>query len=556
MKKHHAIIVLTLILCAAVACSSRHTVNTLYDIESYIAERPDSALAVLESMDRGLLNTEKLKAYHALLSAMALDKNFVDVSDDSLASIAVGYYSRKGPERYKAMSLYYLGLSYYYSEQYDKAVLEFTKAGNIAEKCDSMYWGLACLAQSHTFSKTHNQIEALKYTQKANKIYKELSMGYYTHVSELNLAKLHYNMEDIETADSLLFGLISSEDVDSKIKASALQSRAFISASRKDADYNTSVNLYETLVKDYGTAYMSYKDYWAYAYALGNLGKDSESYGLISQLTQVDSSTTSYYWQYLIEKHKGRFQDALRFLEKSVTANNEEVIEVLKQSLALSQRDYYESEFENAEYKANNRRLLAISITIAAILIIILTLWGTSVRVKRQMEEKEYYLNYANEILRQLEEARSKDYPDLKKKYLDIYRSKFEMIASLYEQYVLYHGKKNAEHAVYEEVSRLIEDFLGDNSNKDQLESVLNESMDGIVSKLREEMPKLKELDYAIFCYMLIGFDTTTISHLMNISTNSIYIRRSRMKVHIEDSDCRHKDLFINILGGNKITTN
>ena len=99
-------------------------------------------------------------------------------------------------------------------------------------------------------------------------------------------------------------------------------------------------------------------------------------------------------------------------------------------------------------------------------------LYITHISRKRQKEEKEYN-------------------PDLKKKYLDIYRSKFEMIASLYEQYVLYHGKKNAEHAVYGEVSRLIEDFLGDNSNKDQLESVLNESMDGIISKSRKEMPKL-----------------------------------------------------------------
>lgn len=180
---------------------------------------------------------------------------------------------------------------------------------------------------------------------------------------------------------------------------------------------------------------------------------------------------------------------------------------------------------------------------------IVLILWGTSVRIKRQREEKEYYLNYANEILRQLEEEKHNEYPELKKKYLDIYKSRFEMIASLYEQYVLFYGKKNAEHAVYKEVSRLIEEFIGDDSSKEQLESVLNDSMNGIVSKLREEMPKFKELDYTIFCYFLIGFDTTTISHLLNISTNSIYIRKSRMKSNIESSNVKHKDIFLNVLG-------
>ena len=104
-------------------------------------ERPDSALAVLDSMDRTLLTTDHHKAYHALLHAMALDKNFIDVDDDSLASIAVRYYSRKGPEKYEARSLYYLGLSYYYAQDYKKAILEFTKAENVAERSDSLYLG-------------------------------------------------------------------------------------------------------------------------------------------------------------------------------------------------------------------------------------------------------------------------------------------------------------------------------------------------------------------------------------------------------------------------------
>lgn len=65
--------------------------STLKDVESYISERPDSALAVLESMDRGELKSRRSEAHHALLHAMALDKNYIDVTDDSLASVAVRY---------------------------------------------------------------------------------------------------------------------------------------------------------------------------------------------------------------------------------------------------------------------------------------------------------------------------------------------------------------------------------------------------------------------------------------------------------------------------------
>ena len=76
-------------------CTSSHVHKALNDVESYIMERPDSALAVLDTMDRTRLKSDYLKAHHALLHAMALDKNYIDVDDDSLASIAVKYFSKK-----------------------------------------------------------------------------------------------------------------------------------------------------------------------------------------------------------------------------------------------------------------------------------------------------------------------------------------------------------------------------------------------------------------------------------------------------------------------------
>ena len=139
MKRTLLFIFLSLFLSGG--CSSWRVNEILKDVESYIMERPDSALTVLDAMDRALLTTDRLKAHHALLHAMALDKNFVDVTDDSLASIAVEYYSKKGPDKYYARSLYYLGLSYYYAQDYKEAILEFTKAEKVAERSDSLYLG-------------------------------------------------------------------------------------------------------------------------------------------------------------------------------------------------------------------------------------------------------------------------------------------------------------------------------------------------------------------------------------------------------------------------------
>lgn len=535
-------------LFLSVGCSSWRVNETLKDIESFIMERPDSALAVLDSIDRTLLKTDRLKAHHALLHAMALDKNYIDVDDDSLASIAVKYFSRKGPEKYHARSLYYLGLSYYYAQDYKNAILEFTKAEKVAERSDSLYLGMTKDIKATIYSATHNDSEALRLLKEAYDIYLELSLHQYINNTELRLANLYCNNDDFLKADSLYIHLISSEKVDDFIKNSATKNKAFITISHYNKDYDKAAFLYDRLVNDSDASILTYKDYWAYAYSLSKVGRKEEAQSLVSQLKSVDSSGTADYWMYLIEKSRGNSENALKYLEHTTTKTDKEVMKALQQSLALTQRDYYESEFINAEFKARNRQLIAISVGVSSVLVLVLLLWATSVYVRRQREEKEYYLNYANEIRRQLEDAKNEDYPQLKRKYLEIYKSKFEMIGSLYEEYVLYRGKKNAEHAIYSKVSEIINAFIGDNANQHQLESVLDDSLDGIVSMLRKEMPRLKEIDYSIFCYMVIGFDATSISHLLNISTNVVYIRKSRMRQHIEDADPEHKDQFINIL--------
>ena len=143
------------------SCTTYGVRKELSDIESYIMERPDSALTMLEAMDRNDLEQERDKARHALLHAMALDKNYIDVSDDSIAQVAVDYYSKHGLEKYKARSFYYLGIAYYYQKNYTKAILEFTKAEQAAIKSDSLYLGMSLLAQADAYSHTYNDAERL-----------------------------------------------------------------------------------------------------------------------------------------------------------------------------------------------------------------------------------------------------------------------------------------------------------------------------------------------------------------------------------------------------------
>ena len=70
---------------------------------------PDSALFILTNIEAGQLQNRHDRALYSLLYSQALDKNYIDITSDSIISTAVHYYSKSKNFNRKAQSLYYLG---------------------------------------------------------------------------------------------------------------------------------------------------------------------------------------------------------------------------------------------------------------------------------------------------------------------------------------------------------------------------------------------------------------------------------------------------------------
>lgn len=68
----------------------------LDNAEAHLEMHPDSAFVALDSLDRRHLNTPELRARHALLYSIALEKCGISMTNDSIINIAVDYYSSNG----------------------------------------------------------------------------------------------------------------------------------------------------------------------------------------------------------------------------------------------------------------------------------------------------------------------------------------------------------------------------------------------------------------------------------------------------------------------------
>ena len=106
----------------------------------------------------------------------------------------------------------------------------------------------------------------------------------------------------------------------------------------------------------------------------------------------------------------------------------------------------------------------------------------------------------------------------------------------------------DGEKSIYNKVAALVDDFTEGYSDSERFESMLNEDMDNIMSNLHIEVPALKKKDYVIFSLFVVGFDVTTISHLLNTTMNTIYIRKSRIRRQIEELNPPHKGQFLEVL--------
>lgn len=538
----------SLLTFLVISCTSKNVERTLNDVESYIKDRPDSALAILDSMNRDLLTTRKLRSHHALLHATALDKNYINVSDDSLALVALDWYDKHGDKKYKARSLYYLGISYYYGHAYDKAILTLTKAEEIAQDCDSLYWGLTKSAQGYTYIKTYNSIEELNCVKKAYEIYSALSEDYYIDVSKYRLARIYMNQGKYELAEPIFKDILKrSEDVSDWTLGNTMCSYAYLKVCHQETNSEEILSMYNEVFDKYGYRFMTIKDWWAYTSVLSMSGRRSESQELIKHLEKVDTTSTSAYWKYFISKNEGDKVSALKFLEESCKKDNEVISQALTQSLSLAQRDYFEAQSDIASYKTKVRTLITLITVIVSILFIVLFCAVVKSRIRKYREEKERYIQYTDEITRQLNELKNEDIPSLKRKYLELYKQKFSNLRVLCDNYLQFQGRDNAEKLMYSKVVSMVNEIRVDMQDRSKFEEMINADLNGIMTSLRREI-KMKEIDYTIFGYFAIGFDATTISRLIDTSVNTVYIRKSRIKKLIEEAYTSQKDTFLSVI--------
>lgn len=537
-----------------VSCDNRQTKSLLQDVETYIQERPDSALRVLRKVDSLTLNTKSLRARYSLLFAMALDKNYIDTTALSILEPTVAYYERLGSPQDKMLSCYYLGRIYANRKDYPNAVIFYSQALRESSEYDYYHRGLIYAASADAYNASFNDEEELRNTILAYECFekigdKDLDLSLY------KVAQAYHNNERFDVADSLYSLVYSGKDSTSRLALYAMEDLVSNDLYQEKQDVERDLELLEYVAEHRGN--LSLESYYEYAYLLLLAGKESEAENILSQLSNREANGKTMEIRYRIAECKGQNEEALALLKSMLSHQNDVVKKKLAQSVFKAQSDYYRLTAEVSEQKStiSNQRSIIILITglmiIALLYVIFMKRKSTLIREKDRLtqavEESERLLETVRNRANEEKSEREKDILDLKSRnereqdkikdlrdmYVSLYQKRFYEIGKYYDaasSHRLESIKEKAYHEVISSTQALFEEIASGSEGQKKFEARINAELDDIVSKIRSDFPKLKDDDIRFICYLIVGFDTSTISFLMDISKENVRVKKHRLR--------------------------
>lgn len=188
-------------MLVASGCEKRELVSTLDNVEGFIESRPDSALKVLRTIDPTALTSKCQKARYSLLYSMALDKNWVDLSTDSIIAPAVMWYQNHGKKDYRMKMHYYRAVISINAGNNVDALNWFSKGERFTEQSnDLIAAGRYLLKQAVLFGDSYNFEKALSYSSRAKLKYETASDARGFASATLGVSMYSAILGDVQTA--------------------------------------------------------------------------------------------------------------------------------------------------------------------------------------------------------------------------------------------------------------------------------------------------------------------------------------------------------------------
>lgn len=525
-------------LLCVLACQNhgRHARTLLDTAEALSATEPDSALLLIRTLDPDSLPTERLRARHALVHSMILDKCFIDLKDDSIIRPAVDYYVVHGTNRERMLAYYYWARVAENAELFTVSSERFLMAEHYLEG-DTLdrYAALIARCLGDAYLLEYDFEPAVRHYRRSAEGFRVLG----ERVNELRmyefLAQTYTLMSAHDAYDSLFTEVfpMAAQMGDTGMMLSLRNGKALTDLYR-GTDARTVLCSLRTGYARYNGGRFWEDDAGIMALIYLKLG-EADSCGYYLQSLEASKSQLSLCKQlgllYLHERMLKLKGDTVRLL------GLKDSIDLMSDTMHYFQRvnsmERIERRFRARMLEESNRALrtrgrvltawgLVLAVLLTAIIIrLVKRSRGIVERKNAQIAacllELEDHRAVELNLLDRLDMQVSKE-----RELRELIESRFRQIRELATTY--YQHPKTLRLA--ERVRRLA---LSEQMQHD-LESTVDLYHDGIVTRLRDSGSALTEEDIRLAVLLIAGFTPQQISIVTDTAVNTVYVRKLRLK--------------------------
>ena len=526
-----------------VGCSTdEHTLQLIDRAEKVMIEHPDSALNIVRSIDVETIRGEEDMAHYRLVLAEAMYYN--DSISVTYTQPLYNYYFSNDDRYQRARALYLHALAMWHDGEKARSMYSLMEAEkSLVNSRNYRLIGNIYLTKGEFYCNECLFDNSLESYYSALKHFELADLEYHITYTKYRIGEALSNKKEYAEAEIYLRSALetSIECSYSGIASLVISELSLMYAlNEKYSECRNVIYMYEEL-----NIPIQCPDAYYYSCAIlesnqGNIDNALYYIQLADKCEDVDILEDEYY-KFIVYKNLGDIQTALYWLEQNRLQQQQLMLESLELPIINIQVEALEREIELTEIYKHNVKLSYIIISMVAVMLIAVVCFYI---VKKR---KQYKLEIAQyiEAIRELQMVDRGVNVSMSEEVYNIYKTRFTELNNLCDIYYDHHESDRQKSMVFRQLQDTIESLKSDTARIEEMERIVNLYCNNIMTKLKEECPRLSDRQRRIALYTFAGFSLRAIALFMNSSPVQISKDKYKIKDAIKKGNAPSYELFI-----------
>lgn len=529
------VLIIAFITGAVFSCTDNSEAEKrLTSAEALMNQHPDSALAILQGIDRSSLSSGKEKARYALLMSQALDKNYIDTTTFDILQPAIDYYIDKGTPDEKLTTFYYQGRIYQNKGDEDNAMLSFINAREITGVTDTLTFAHLLVAQGVLYLRQYKTTDFVENNLEAAKLYGAIGRHTLEIGSYAKALNGYVTMNDRHAADSVMSICIplTREYPDG-------EASLFPAILGYTIDFGSPDDI-KAFLDNYGDFELDRDAAMDFARGYSKIGELDKAWDMITSVSPGAHPADSLKYATVkldILERQGKYEEAFDLYRDYSAMLEQYQKDLLTQDLLFSDKKH-QLEVDVLQERTQKERFVWIALGVILLLIIIYQMWVRKLRI-----EHENDLLKIQTLQQNLFESGQKQ-NEAQERIKKLFQTRFHLLDGLASSYFESKETGQEQKRIFAEVKESINNFSSDETIT-ELTEIVNGYNNGLIDRFKADFPKLSKSRFRFALYLFCGFSLPSISIFTGMELRNVYVHKSRLKSVISGSDSPYKAEYL-----------